>query len=284
MKKFALTLLTFFIVQPCFAWNFDCFKGVNSDEQKIKKVFETQIRYANKENFNKFIKTFDKSYLNDDGFDYEVYSALIKDIWSQYDDIKYGAEIKKIQINGDSAVVDVYETTEASLQMSKVYSGELQSNSNTVYNLKKFANGDWRIVSDCVLDETTTMLYGNAQDLKVKLTVPESVEPNSDYTVSLEFVPPNDTLAIASLAADIVEYPQKPTKEVFRAMPEDNILERILTSNDKNANEYVVASIGLTKTSVCNMNLNLNLTGFGYVVKRVNISSQKNEEISNVQN
>ena len=56
---------------------------------------------------------------------------------------------------------------------------------------------------------------------------------------------------------------------------EDNILERIFTSNNDNANEYVVASIGLTKTSVNDMNIKLSLTGFGYTKKRVNVISQK---------
>ena len=42
---------------------------------------------------------------------------------------------------------------------------------------------------------------------------------------------------------------QVQTKEVFRSMPEDNILERIFTSNDNNKNEYVIASIGLTSIS-----------------------------------
>ena len=54
-------------------------------------------------------------------------------------------------------------------------------------------------------------------------------------------------------------------------MPEDNILERLFTSNSENANEYVVASIGLTKASVSNTNINLSLTGFGYAIKRVNV-------------
>ena len=39
----------------------------------------------------------------------------------------------------------------------------------------------------------------------------------------------------------------------------------------QNANEYVVASIGLTKTSVCDLSLKLSLTGFGYMIKRVNV-------------
>ena len=122
-----------------------------------------------------------------------------------------------------------------------------------------------------MLDETTTMLYGDARDLEIKLTVPTSIEANTDYVAALEFTPPKETIAIASLASDIIEYPQKPTKEVFRPMPEDNILERFFTSNNKKANEYIVASIGLTKTEISDLSLKLNLTGFGYAIRRVNV-------------
>ena len=124
------------------------------------------------------------------------------------------------------------------------------------------------------------MLYGDAKGLDVKLTVPELIDANTDYTASLEFLPPNETLAIASIASDKVEYPQKPTEEIFRPLPEDNILERILTSNNENADEYVVASIGLTKSKVTDASLKLSLTGFGYTIKRVNVNhdvTQKNE-------
>ena len=54
-------------------------------------------------------------------------------------------------------------------------------------------------------------------------------------------------------------------------MPEDNILERIFTSNNDNVNEYIVASIGLTKTSLTPSSLNLSLMGFGYTIRRVNV-------------
>ena len=122
-----------------------------------------------------------------------------------------------------------------------------------------------------VVDETTSMLYGSAKDLDIKLSVPTVIYPGVDYTAVLEFEPPKETFVIASISSDVVEYPQKQTKEVFRLLPEDNILERIFTSNTQNMNEYVIASIGLTKTTITDTSLNLNLTGFGYAIRRVNV-------------
>lgn len=271
MRRLLLTFIALLIlVQPSMAWSFpSCEDG---DVRAVKKLLKAQVKYANRTDFNRFIKTYDSSYLNADGFDIDEYSALIKDIWNAFGNIKYAIDIKNVVIKDDSAIVELTETSFAEIEMSKAYQGELKSKSNTVYYLKKF-NGNWKVVADKVLDETTSILYGQAKDLDIKLSAPNNIEPNKEYTATLEFVPPESTIAIASIASDIVEYPQKPTEEVFRPLPEDNVLERLFTSNNKNANEYVIASIGLTKTSVCDLSIKLNLTGFGYAIKRVNVVS-----------
>jgi len=281
MRKLFISLfISTLLVQPSQAFENTLFKigCSNSDERAVKKVLYSQVKYANKSNFEKFISTFDSKYKNADGFNLDVYSSLIKDIWETYDNIEYDIEIQKVSINGNRASVEAKETSIAELNMSKAYDGELKSEANTIYYLEKKGNGKWKVVSDTVQDETTTMLYGDAKNLDVKLSVPNPIKANTDYTATLEFTPPRDTIAIASLASDIVEYPQKPTEEIFRALPEDNILERLFTSNTKNANEYVVASIGLTKTSVCDLNLKLSLIGFGYAIKRVNVIPAENGE------
>ena len=195
---------------------------------------------------------------------------MVQDIWKTYNNIKYDILIKDIKIVKDKAIVNLVETSRADIPLSDVYDGELNSRAETRYYLEK-KRGEWKIVSDDVLSETTYMLYGDARGLDIKLIAPLEIEANKDYTATLEFEPPKETLAIASIASDIVEYPQKPTQEVFRSLPDDNILERIFTSNNKNANEYIVASIGITKTALCNMNIKLTLTGFGYAIQRVNV-------------
>ena len=204
----------------------------------------------------------------------DIYSNLVKDIWNTYEDIKYAIEIKDIELKGNKAEVKLIETSYAEIPLSKVYEGILKSKADSIYFLEKI-DGHWKVTSDSVLDETTTMLYGEAKDLDIKLTVPTEITANTDYIATLEFIPPEKTIAIASIASDIVEYPQKPTKEVFRPMPEDNILERYFTSNQQDANEYIVASIGLTKTEISDLSLKMNLTGFGYAIRRVNVIHDK---------
>ena len=275
MKKSLSILFTFFLlIQPCYSWSF--FSN-NNDENAIKKLLNTQVKYANKTNFEGFINTFDSKYINADGFNLDTYSKLIKDIWNTYDNIKYSIEINNINIDNNKACVELIEKSYADITLSKAYDGELKSEAKTIYYLEK-TNNKWKIISDKIIDETTSMLYGNAKDLNISLLVPNEIEANKDYTAVLEFEPPKETLAIASLAADLVEYPQKPTKEVFRTLPEDNILERIFTSNTQNVNEYIVATIGLTKALVSDLDLRMSLTGFGYTIKRVNVIPEKKGE------
>lgn len=274
MKKTLLLLLAYlFFLQPSQAWFWD---SSDSEVRAVEKLLKSQIKYANQNNFEKFIKTYDSKYINADGFNLDIYSKLVKDIWSTYDNIEYKILIKDIDIAENKATVKLIETSQADISMSEAYDGYLKSTADSIYKLEK-NNGKWKVVSDCVVDETTTLLYGNAKNLDIKLSVPTNIEANQDYIATLEFIPPKDTIAIASLASDIVEYPQKQTKEVFRPLPEDNILERFFTSNTQNANEYVVASIGLTKTEVCDLSLKLNLTGFGYAIRRVNVTPQVKE-------
>ena len=281
MKKKILTLFILFtITSPSFAienttnsfWNF-----FHNDTRSIKSLLKSQVRYANRTNFNKFISTYDKDYLNADGLDLEEYSTLVKDVWNTYNNIEYNIEIKNIAISGDNATVEVVETSYAKIPAEAKMEGVLNSTSNSIYYLKKI-DGKWKVSSDKVKTEKTSMLYGDARNLDIKLTAPEEIKANTEYTASLEFTPPEDVIAIASIASDKVEYPQKQAKEVFRKFPEDNILERLFISNSDNMNEYVIASIGLTKADITDLSIKLSLTGFGYQITRVNVLHEKEEK------
>ncbi len=285
MKKLIATIITSIMLMPC-GYSFQCPKVFkcdifNSDIRGVKSTLNSQVRYANKTNFDKFISTYDESYLNSDGFDLNTYSLLVKDLWETYDKIKYGIKINDIKFENDKAIVSLVETSYADIPISKEMNGILKSTANSVYILKKI-NGKWKVVSDCINDETTSMLYGDAMNLDISLTAPNNIEQGVEYTASLEFVPPKDTFAIASIAKDIVEYPQKQAQEVFRRLPDDNILERLFVSNTKNANEYIIASIGLTKADVKDLSIKLSLSGFGYKIIRVNVKQNKTEEGNNV--
>ena len=293
MKRIVLLLsLILLSISPVYArempslFSLQLFKP--NEVKEVKKVLESQVEYANKTDFNNFISTYDKRYINADGFNLESYANLVKETWSTFNKIEYDINIKNVAVCDDKAIAEITETSYAEIPVNENLSGELNSIANSVYYLQKTKNG-WKVISDLVLDETTTMLYGEAKNLEIKLTVPRQIMADTEYTASLEFTPPSETIAIASITSEKVEYPQKQVKEVFRKMPEDNILERIFRSNTDNVNEYIIASIGLTRADVKDMNIRLSLTGFGYKIKRVNIIPQNKfitvkEESGNDQN
>ena len=292
MKRIILILSLILVTAiPANAWELPSFFNLritNNEAKEVKKVLESQVKYANKTDFDKFISTYDSKYINADGFNLETYSNLVKDTWNTYDKIEYGIEIKNIAVCDDKAIAELTETSYAEIPVNETLTGELKSNANSVYYLQKTEDG-WKVVSDSILDETTTMLYGEAKNLDIKLTVPKQILADTEYTASLEFIPPAETIAIASITSEKVEYPQKQMQEVFRKMPEDNILERIFRSNTDNVNEYIVASIGLTRADVTDLSIKLSLTGFGYTIKRVNVIPQNKyitlkEEPENAEN
>ena len=280
MKKLlSVIIMSGCLISPVFAENNskNSFLGFfKNDSKEIKSLLKAQVRYANRTNFKKFISTYDENYLNADGLNLENYSNLVKDVWNSYDDIEYGIQIKNIDVNNDKAVVEVVETSNAVMPAEAKMEGALNSISNSIYYLKK-VDGKWKVYSDKVKTENTSMLYGDARFLDISLTAPNEIEPNTEYTATLEFVPPEGVIAIASIANDKVEYPQKQAKEVFRKLPEDNILERLFVANSDNRNEYVIASIGLTKADITDLSIKLSLTGFGYQITRVNVVPAKEE-------
>ena len=276
MKKIILiTLLSIFLTPTCIAeektpvFNLHLF---NNDTREVKSLLNSQVRYANRNNFKKFINTYDKNYVNSDGFNLETYSNIVKDVWQSYDKIKYGIKIKNIEIKDDCAIVSLDETSSAIIP-DKNMNGVLRSEADSVYHLKK-VDGKWKVTYDAVNSENTSMLYGDARDLDIKLTAPHEIEAGVEYTASLEFTPPENSIAIASIASDKVEYPQKQAKEVFRKLPDDNILERLFISNTDNVNEYIIASIGITKADINDLSIKLSLTGYGYQITRVNVKQK----------
>ena len=85
MKKLLIVLfITFFSSLFSEAFAFIDYSSLRNfkEECAIKRVLNSQVRWANKYNLEKFISTFDKSYVNNDGFNYETYSNLIEDIWN----------------------------------------------------------------------------------------------------------------------------------------------------------------------------------------------------------
>ena len=90
--------------------------------------------------------------------------------------------------------------------------------------------------------------------------------------LELFIAPPQGIFAIGSISTEIVSYPQKPQKDVFKKFASDFSLERLVRANTQNTNEYVVASIGFSRPTMSRTNnLNMNLSGYACLIRRVNV-------------
>lgn len=292
MKKLILTLIIAFLITPaCFASdNYVAYAGKSATakqsqnlEKEVKNFFKSQLVYTNTGNIEALKKMYAKNYINADGFGKETYFDLVQKTLKMYPDIKYSMNITKISIIGNTAVVEAVEKATAS-SVEAVgetdITGYLKSYSNSIYYLEK--NGDnWFVTSDQIINERTTLTYGEANDIKMDLVVPQLVPANKPYTASLNLdINDGKMIVIASIGQEKITYPQINSEESYRKLPESGILERIFTANKDNLNEYTVASIGITRAKLAkNKDVKLLVTGLGYIITRTNVIPEKNFKV-----
>lgn len=241
---------------------------------EVRKALCNHLRYANSYNLNGLKSLYADNYINADGLSKDIYFDLIKKTWESYPDINYIMEIKNIQFDANNAVAQVVENAIASTSAKSGIMNEkgiLQSSSSSVYYFEKI-NNKWLITSDHIIAEKTFLRYGVANDVKIDLIAPNQIPADTQYTASLNIQVPKDSLVIASVGKENITYPQVLAEEIFRKLPDDGVLERVFKSNNKNINEYAVASFGITKAKIINQSeLKIIVTGLGFAMSRVNV-------------
>lgn len=241
----------------------------------IKAVINQQTVYTNKYDLDGLSSLYAKDFTNSDGFNKEVYFKLIKETWETYPDIIYKTHINNIEFSDNYATVVVDETAIATSketvgELSVI--GELYSTSKCVYFLEKQGT-KWVISSEKILDETSTLKYGNARYSKIELSAPKQIGANQDYTATLKVTAPKDSAVIASISKENIVYPQTKTEDAFRRLTGDNILERVFHSNSENVNEYTVASVGITRAEPTYTpdEVRVYMGGLAFIMTRVNV-------------
>lgn len=254
-------------------------QAVTNPYDEIKKLMHRHLKYSNAYDIDGLGSLYADNYINSDGFNKKIYFDLIKKTWDSYHDIRYSVDVNNIQVNGDSAVVQLMEIANATTDAKSgliAEKGQLKSTSSSIYYLEKI-NNEWKITSDYIPFEKIYLVYGAAKNTKINLNTPSHIAASTPYTATLEVDVPIDTLVIASIGREIITYPQTVSEEVFRKLPENNCLERVFTSNNKNINEYAVASFGMTKAEIKDKTeIKIYITGLGFVMSRVNVIPANN--------
>ena len=240
----------------------------------VKAVIDQQTVYTNKYDLDGLSTLYSKDFVNSDGFNKEVYFKLIKDTWETYPDIIYKTHINNIEFSDNYATVTVDEIAVATSkevvgEVSVI--GELYSTSKCVYFLEKQGT-KWVINSEKIIDETSTLKYGDARYSKIELNTPKQIGANQDYTATLKVGAPKDCVVIASINKENIVYPQTKSDDAFRRLAGDNTLERVFRSNTNNVNEYTVASIGITRAENYPQDqVRIYMGGLAFVMTRVNV-------------
>ncbi len=252
-------------------------KFENQDPKKeIINIFNLHATYSSTHNIEELKKLYAESYINNDGFNKKIFFELIEKSWELYPNIEYLTEIDNMSIDGDYACVGLKETAKGITKdpVSNIPStGTIYSDSYTYYNLQKIGPS-WKITSSSVIKELTYLKYGNAKDLQIHLSAPNLVNKNAQYTAELSTDVPANSFILASITNEPIIYPQTHPKEVFRGIRRNKPLERVLTANSDNCNEYAVASLGITKTNVsADDKISLDLSGMAFIMTRVNVVS-----------
>lgn len=291
MKKFILSLILCsafctFYSQPSYAGSVKNFKlrvESNRSEKEsikgIKNLFEQQTNFTNKYDLEGLAELYADNYVDNDGYNKEVYFKLIKDTWETYPDITYKTQIKDIKVNGDYAIVETSEiayATDSEEAEQVAGTGELYSTATCIYYLKR-VNETWLISAEHVLEEKSTLKYGDARFVNMELNAPSLIGAGDEYTAELKIDLPEDQIVIASINKERIVQPVKKDKEVFKQLPSEQILERVFRANADNINEYAVASVGITKSEKLNDELvKVYMNGLAFIITRVNVIPKNN--------
>lgn len=255
---------------------------------QIRKTLRSLNHYANKHDLDKVKTFYSKSFKSGDGFNYDDFFKMTETSFNSYTNIKYRPKIKEIRAENDLIAVEIFDTTTAKLVSEPKRGAGSSNNSENApegavgdlfgtcdyINYLKKENGGWKIVSDSIISEQTSLKYGDAKTVKMELATPTSVEKNSEYSIKLTIERPQDTLVMGSLSREEITFPPlKPHTESFRKVSADGELERIVRANKSDLNEYAVASIGLTRLKIeDNMtSIKLQMSGVAFLMNRVNV-------------
>jgi hypothetical protein len=277
MKKFLLIVIAIMLIPaPAQAGFWADHKAkaaqthrIKADYNEIKAVLDKQLVYSNKYDLEGLAALYSDDFINCDGFNKEVYFKLVKDTWETYKNIAYSARIENIYYDGDYAQVQVFETaaaTTSEVEESISAYGELVSAADCIYYLEK-SGQKWIITSENVINEKSLLRYGDARYMDVDMVASAIVSAGKPYTAALKFDVPENSVAVASISSSKVEYPQVKSEDAFRQMPEDSNLERVLTANKDNVNEYAVGAVGIAKFD----GEKVYLAGLAFILSRVNV-------------
>ena len=258
-------------------------------ESEIKSLLKKHNKAVQNHNYKDIKVFYDENYKSADGYNFEELSSMLEKTHKAYGNIKYKTKINNITAFDDLALVQMSDKSIAKIypnnnKKNKSKMGVLEGVSSYIVYLKNTKDG-WKIISDEVLMEETSLKYGIANQIEMNLITPAFIKNGQEYDLSLKMDKPDDVIALASLTREEVSYPPADTQEKFRKFPQEGELERLVKANDKNLDEYAIASVGFTKIlyNEQEARARIEILGIAYIMKRIsndslNIAKKENSE------
>jgi len=258
-------------IEPCYA--------------EIEMFFSGYAELFNKHNLAALKKVYTEDFINADGYNKSQLFSLMTRTFGGYPDMKLEYHLNSIVSTGQYAMVNVTQMINATTKdNSKITKdkGTYKAALEVVVYLKKTGK-DWKIYSETVQSEVSTLAYGMAKDVQAVINAPRKVASGEDYSASVRVATPDGYSAIASINAAQVVEGYNMNGETFRQVPTDGgSVERVLKANDKNNNEAVVVSVGFTKlTQDLFKKATLDIAGLMILMQRVDIIPQNSNYVIN---
>ncbi len=247
--------------------------------RQIKELFRNHNDLANRHDIKGLYPLYADNYINNDGFNKDAYFKSIEETWKSCEDLTYTTEITSIEVNGEHASVYVTETASGTLLETietLQVAGEIHSKSRGIYHLESI-NGNWYIAGETSLTDESSLVYGDARFMNIEIQAPSQVNAGDDYTASLKVDADANTFIMASINSDPVVYPAKTPENKLKVLPQSQVLERVIKANTNNLNEYVIASMAISKVKPVDVeNYRIYMAGLACVMKRVNVIPKNN--------
>lgn len=153
----------------------------------LQEIVEAQVSAANQRELEALMTTYHPEFQHEDGLDQEQTEEAIAELWQEYSELNYTAEITSWEFRG--AEVFAVISTEVKGQQSSVRGDFSMMTSTEVLNryrsdqypeLNTTDLGSLQLVSQEVLRETTILQSGSAPPT-VTMKLPEVVEAGSTY-------------------------------------------------------------------------------------------------------
>ena len=254
-------------------------KIYKAEMKQIKELFKLHTTFANQHDIVGLKTLYDDKYINSDGFNKDAYFKSVQETWEECKDLTYQSRIISVDVNGNNATVNVEEFASGTIYDkldTLSAAGEIHAKSASIYQLVK-VNGKWLISGENMLSDESALLYGDARFMNIDLIAPNQVGSGEIYTTIVKADVDKNTLIIGSIEHDPVIYPSKVPNGPLRTMPKTNTLERFIKANSDNLNEYVVASLAISKSQTLDDNsTKIYMSGIACIMKRINVVPKNN--------